>query len=205
MNDPSDGRFFAQPPGFLLNAAKRRLADSNRCKRLCRPLPNHSAKAPDVQDGTSARKHSQAQPGELVAAVGGAGGAGFNGCTHLRTLRLGELLDSEGYRAAQLRDELPQLGFVAEAVARRQLLELVHVESGGGEELADPLGRAPFQRVALRTSGARLEVAELDHRVARDGHPRVPLARRPDGEGETAAGPEHTARLGEGARRVALQ
>ena len=25
---------------------KRRLADSNRCTRLCRPLPNHSAKAP---------------------------------------------------------------------------------------------------------------------------------------------------------------
>src|SRR5215210_7190416 len=28
---------------------KRRLADSNCCKRLCRPLPNHSAKAPDVR------------------------------------------------------------------------------------------------------------------------------------------------------------
>ena len=26
---------------------KRRLADSNCCKRLCRPLPNHSAKAPE--------------------------------------------------------------------------------------------------------------------------------------------------------------
>jgi hypothetical protein len=28
---------------------ERRLADSNRCKRLCRPLPNHSAKAPERQ------------------------------------------------------------------------------------------------------------------------------------------------------------
>jgi uracil-DNA glycosylase family protein len=26
---------------------ERRLAESNRCKRLCRPLPNHSAKAPE--------------------------------------------------------------------------------------------------------------------------------------------------------------
>src|SRR5581483_2492441 len=47
------------PPG------RRRLADSNRCKRLCRPLPNHSAKAPEsaIVSGS---------PRELLAPRGGA-------------------------------------------------------------------------------------------------------------------------------------
>ena len=31
----------------IRSSRKRRLADSNCCKRLCRPLPNHSAKAPE--------------------------------------------------------------------------------------------------------------------------------------------------------------
>ena len=31
---------------FNAATAKRRLPESNRCKRLCRPLRNHSAKAP---------------------------------------------------------------------------------------------------------------------------------------------------------------
>ena len=35
---------------------RRRLADSNRCKRLCRPLPNHSAKAPGVGHRIRARR-----------------------------------------------------------------------------------------------------------------------------------------------------
>ena len=36
--------------------ATRRLADSNRCKRLCRPLPNHSAKAPRGASHRSPRR-----------------------------------------------------------------------------------------------------------------------------------------------------
>ena len=39
----------AQPWGIRLNDRGRRRADSNRCARLCRPLPNHSATAPGVR------------------------------------------------------------------------------------------------------------------------------------------------------------
>lgn len=31
----------------LRRLTRRRLADSNRCTRLCRPLPSHSAKSPE--------------------------------------------------------------------------------------------------------------------------------------------------------------
>ena len=44
------------PPLFALQGGiwlvcERRLPESNRCKRLCRPLRNHSAKAPSVREG----------------------------------------------------------------------------------------------------------------------------------------------------------
>src|SRR5438105_852641 len=61
--------------------AERRLADSNCCKRLCRPLPNHSAKAPGAGHGT--RLHGEdpleerhgaatAKPRETRCCVSGA-------------------------------------------------------------------------------------------------------------------------------------
>src|SRR5438477_3310676 len=43
---PARSRHRSGRAGAGLRAVQRRLADSNRRTRLCRPLPNHSAKAP---------------------------------------------------------------------------------------------------------------------------------------------------------------
>src|SRR5437588_12843976 len=42
-----------QPCGLEPISLERRLRDSNACTRLCRPLPNHSAKAPRARHGTA--------------------------------------------------------------------------------------------------------------------------------------------------------
>src|SRR5690348_3077711 len=66
---------------------ERRLAESNRCTRLCRPLPSHSVKAPRGRHGTSAsspalpnaarpagrttRRRSRRSPARPPTAAGG--------------------------------------------------------------------------------------------------------------------------------------
>ena len=45
LRDPASGMNLP-PDGMPECTAGRRLPESNRCKRLCRPLRSHSAKAP---------------------------------------------------------------------------------------------------------------------------------------------------------------
>ena len=53
----------AEPIAIPIEAgfAERRLPESNRCKRLCRPLRSHSAKAPECREPSGGYQRPQAR------------------------------------------------------------------------------------------------------------------------------------------------
>ena len=188
-------------------ARERRLADSNCCKRLCRPLPNHSAKAPGAAHGTSRYvatalrlTPASAKPPSSVRSARASSSAR----TAARSAS-SRLLDRERDRAAQLACERPQLVGVGEAVAHRQLLDL---GSRRSPRRASSRAVCSALRCGERVAAvglARLQVAEVDHDRGGHRHPRVALALGPDREREAAAGSEHAADLAQRRRRVALE